>query len=72
MNDLISRSALITELENRKTITGDPVIRVIFDRLIDIVKGQPAVEATVPTRFELTPFGIVFYYEDGMVTEVKL
>ena len=72
MNDLISRSALIAEMENRKAITGDPVIRVIFDRLIDIVKGQPAAEARAPSRFELTPFGIVFYYEDGTKTEVRL
>lgn len=72
MNDLISRSALIAELENRKTITGDPVIRVIFDRLIDIVKEQPAVQAQVPTSFELCPTGIKFYYEDGTKTEVKL
>lgn len=44
MDDVISRSALIADLQNRKVTTGDPVIRLIFDRLIDIVKGQPAVE----------------------------
>ena len=44
MDDLISRSALISDLENRKVTTGDPVIRLIFDRLIDIVKNQPAAE----------------------------
>ena len=42
MDDLISRSALISDLENRKVTTGDPVIRLIFDRLIGIVKDQPA------------------------------
>lgn len=42
MDDLISRSALISDLEDRKVTTGDPVIRLIFDRLIDIVKDQPA------------------------------
>ena len=72
MNDLMSRSALIAEIQNRKVTTGDPVIRLIFDRLIDIVKGQPSVEASVPSRFELTPFGIVFHYEDGRKTEVRL
>ena len=44
MDDLISRSALISDLENRKVTTGDPVIRLIFDRLIGIVKDQPAAE----------------------------
>ena len=70
-DDLISRSALIAEIQNRKVTTGDPVIRLIFDRLIDIVKGQPAVEDPVPSRMELTPFGLVFYYEDGRKAEVR-
>jgi hypothetical protein len=72
MNDLISRSALIAEMENRKVTAGDPVIKFLFNRLIDIVKEQPAVEYPVPTRFELSPTGIVFYYEDGRETEVRL
>jgi hypothetical protein len=72
MNDTISRSALITELENRMVTAGDPVIKYLFARLIDIVKEQPAVQAPVPTSFELCPTGIKFYYEDGRVTEVKL
>ena len=42
-NDTISRSALIADLENRKVTAGDPVIKFLFDRLIDIVKGQPVV-----------------------------
>ena len=44
MDDLISRSALLAELENRKVTAGDPIIRFLFDRIIDFVKGQPAVE----------------------------
>ena len=72
MNDLISRSALIAEMENSMVTAGDPVIKYLFTRLIDIVKEQPAVEARVPSRFELTSFGIVFYYEDGRTTEVRL
>lgn len=71
-NDTISRSALITELENRMVTAGDPIIKFLFARLIDIVKEQPAVQAPVPTSFELGPTGIKFYYEDGRVTEVKL
>ena len=43
-DDMISRSELVAELENRKVTAGDPVIRFIFDRIIDLVKGQPAVE----------------------------
>lgn len=46
-DDLISRSALIADLENRKVTTGDPVIRLIFDRLIGIVKDQPTAEKEV-------------------------
>lgn len=47
-NDTISRSALITDLENRKVTAGDPVIKFLFDRLIDIVKDQPGVEEAPP------------------------
>ena len=46
MNDNISRSALIADLESYKVATGDVVIRVIIDRIIGIVKEQPAVEVT--------------------------
>lgn len=46
MNDNISRSELIAQLESYKAAAGDVVIRVIVDRIIDIVKEQPAVEVT--------------------------
>ena len=49
-NDTISRSALITDLENRKVTAGDPVIKFLFDRLIDIMKEQPAVAAEKVVR----------------------
>mgnify|MGYP007111760930 CR=1 FL=1 len=39
MDDLISRSALVAELESFKVVTGDPVIRVIVDRIIGIVRA---------------------------------
>ena len=44
MNDLISRSELVTQLESYKAAAGDVVIRVIVDRIIGIVKEQPATE----------------------------
>ena len=44
-NDTNSRSALVAELESFKVAAGDPVIRVIVDRLVGIVKAQPGVEA---------------------------
>lgn len=43
-NDTISRSALVAELENFKVTAGDPVIRLIIDRVIGIVKEHPAAE----------------------------
>ena len=46
--DLISRSALVAELENLQVMSGDPVIRLIFGRLIDIIKDQPGVEVGGP------------------------
>lgn len=50
MNDSISRSALITELENRMVTAGDPVIKYLFARLIDIVKEQPSVDVVDVVR----------------------
>lgn len=47
-NDTISRSALIAELEGFKVSTGDPVIRLIIDRIISIVKDRPDVELPEP------------------------
>ena len=44
-NDTISRSALAAELENFKVTAGDPVIRLIIDRVIGIVNAQPGVDA---------------------------
>ena len=44
MDDLISRSGLIAELESFKVVTGDPVIRVIVDRIIGIVRAHPGKE----------------------------
>ena len=46
-NDTISRSALVAELENFKITAGDPVIRLIIDRVIGIVKAHPGVEAAL-------------------------
>lgn len=39
MNDTISRSALIAELEGFKMSLGDVVLRYVVDRVIDVVKG---------------------------------
>ena len=46
MNDLISRSELLAQLENHKITAADVVVRVIIDYVIRIVKAQPAVEVT--------------------------
>lgn len=43
-NDTISRSALVAELEAFKMSLGDIVLRFVVDRVIDVVKAQPAVE----------------------------
>jgi hypothetical protein len=39
MNDMISRSALIAELEAFKMSLGDVVLRFVVDRVIDVVRG---------------------------------
>lgn len=39
MDDLISRSALIAELEAFKMSMNDIVLRFIVDRVIELVKG---------------------------------
>lgn len=44
MNDLISRAALIAELESYKLTLGDIFFRFIVDRVIERVKEMPAVE----------------------------
>lgn len=50
MDDLISRSALVADLESRKAAAADPVIRLLFDRLIEVVEAQPAVDAVLIKR----------------------
>lgn len=42
-NDTISRSALVAELEAFKMSLGDVVLRLIVDRVIEIVKAHKAV-----------------------------
>jgi hypothetical protein len=69
-NDIISRSALIAELEAFKMPMGDVVLRFIVDRVIGIVKGHPGVEPEGPVRFEMTPTGLKFFYKDGRVMEI--
>ena len=44
MDDVISRSALIAELEAFKMSMGDIVLRFIVDRVIGIIKALPAEE----------------------------
>jgi hypothetical protein len=39
MDDLISRSALVAEMEAFKMSLGDIVLRFIIDRVIELVKG---------------------------------
>jgi hypothetical protein len=39
MDDMISRSALIAELEAFKMSLGDIVLRFVVDRVIDVVKN---------------------------------
>lgn len=42
-NDLISRSALLAELEGFELSLGDIFFRMIVDRVIERVKAQPTV-----------------------------
>lgn len=44
-NDTISRSALVAELEAFKMSLGDVVLRLIVDRVIEIVKAHSGVDA---------------------------
>ncbi len=44
MNDLISRSELIAQLEGFKLSLGDVILGFVVDRVIDRVKAQPAAE----------------------------
>lgn len=44
MNDLISRSKLIEELERFKVCLGDIVLGWVVDRVIEIVKQLPGKE----------------------------
>lgn len=43
-DDLISRSALIVQLEGLKVSLGDVVLGWVLDRVIERVQAQPAVE----------------------------
>ena len=43
MNDLISRSELIADLENFKFYLGDVILCFVVDRIIERVKNLPAV-----------------------------
>jgi hypothetical protein len=43
-NDIISRSALIAELEAFKMSLGDIVLRFVVDRVIDLVKNFKGIE----------------------------
>ena len=44
MEDLISRTALIEELENFKFCLGDIVLGWVVDRVIERVKQMPGME----------------------------
>lgn len=57
MNDLISRSALVAELESFKMSLGDIVFRFVVDRVIERVKAQPAAK---PPKMK-TPNGATAY-----------
>lgn len=44
MDDMISRSALIAELERFKLSIGDIFLQFLVNRIIVIIKALPAVE----------------------------
>ena len=46
-NDLISRSALIAELEGFKLSLGDVFFGMVVDRVIERVKAQPTIKQEV-------------------------
>lgn len=53
-NDTISRSALVAELEAFKMSLGDVVLRLIVDRVIEIVKAHKAA-APRSVEIKVTP-----------------
>lgn len=50
-NDIISRSALVAELECFRFALGDVVLQMVLDRVIERVKAQPAVDVNAPARY---------------------
>lgn len=46
-NDMISRSALIAELEGFKLSLGDIFFGMVVDRVIERVKAQPTIKQEV-------------------------
>lgn len=62
MDDMISRSALVAELEAFKMSMGDIVLRFVVDRVIDLVRQQLA--ATIELHHVLI--------DENGVPEVKL
>lgn len=44
MEDLISRSEVIAELEGLKLSVGDVILGFVVDRMIERVKAMPSVE----------------------------
>ena len=68
-DDMISRSALIAELEAFKMSLGDIVLRYIVDRVIELVKAHPAVEVTPRrTACSCCKYAGVYAYEEPCST----
>ena len=67
MNDNISRSELIAQLESYKAATGDVVIRVIVDRIIGIVKEQPPKLLRPQVEFDPIRRALRLLWPDGSV-----
>ena len=72
MNDLISRSDLIAELESVKQSLGDVFFRAIVDKVIERVREMPATKPPRPeVELDMMRRGIRLRWPDGS-TEVLL
>ena len=64
MDDLISRSELIAQLEGFKLSLGDVILGLVVQRVISFVLEMPAAEVPRP-QVELTSGGARVVWPDG-------
>lgn len=69
MDDLISRSELISQLEGFKLSLGDVILGCVVDRVIERVKEQQPERLPAVAIY---PDHILFIHPNGAKEEVKL